>query len=145
MIRNALIPALAAALAASSAQALEKPPLCEALSDLAAAARQGGQPQRLAVLAAPAFACRAEAPAGRAFCAAATAAGESADALPWRLKSACLSTMAADPQVTTGAAPTDLPGRKRITRLTAKLGHGVRLDVSAAGPGRYELVVWAPK
>jgi len=132
------------ALPVSAAQAVERPPLCEALHGLADAARSSGQAQRVTVSAGggEALVCRADrnAAAG-AFCDA--AAGEPADALPWRLKRECLGTMAADPQVQTGAER--VGGGKRMTRLTAKLGHGVRLDVSSVGPGRYDLVVWAPK
>ena len=52
--------------------------------------------------------------------------------------------LAAETQVTTGGEHAEGRGRKAITRLTAKLAHGVRVDLNEAG-GRYDIVVWAPK
>ncbi|HEV2531495.1 hypothetical protein [Phenylobacterium sp.] len=148
MVRIGLALALSAlplSVWASAAQALQRPALCDALYGLADAARASGAPQRVSMLAGQTRACRADASsaATQAFCEAAD--GDTADALPWRLKSMCLETMAADPQATTGAEPAEVAGRRRMTRLTAKLGHGVRLDVSYAAPGRYDVVVWAPR
>ena len=143
MRRLALALLLAALLPPLAAAADETPPLCKALRGLGEAARMSGQPQRISAdvaLAAPAG-CRpvTDSPATRAFCdEAARAAG-----LAWRIYD-CENTLAADTQVTAGGEHAEGRSRKAITRLTAKLAHGARVDLSQAG-GRYDIVVWAPK
>jgi hypothetical protein len=132
--------ALILAAAASPAAALDLPPLCQALHGLADAARDSGQPQRIAI--GPAG-CAGEAAAAEAFCG---AAGADGDVLAWDLLRTCLNALGAEPQVTTGAEPVTAVGRerKRIVHMAAKLGRGVRLDLAYAA-GRYDLVVWAPR
>lgn len=139
MIRTLLCAAAAATLA-TAARAAEPPPLCAALHGLADAALQSGQPQRISVGAGP-LNCRAGSAAGQAFCGA--AAGGDADAFPWQVR-ACVETMSADPQITFGGAKAGLPHDKLITHLAAKLGHGVRMDLTTAAGG-YDLVVWRPR
>lgn len=129
--------AVLSSLGASAAHALDMPPLCKALHSLADDARQSGLPQRISV----AGACRAESPASRAFCDA--AGGGDPDALPWQIRG-CVETMAADPQISFGGPHPGIPHDKRITHLAAKLGHGLRLDVSARAGG-YDVVVWQVK
>jgi hypothetical protein len=141
--------ALTIALCAPPAQAAEAPALCKALQGLAEAARRTGEPQRISVYLGPdrMLRCRMEAPSGPAptFCDAAVAEGEAeAYAFPWRLNE-CVQTVAADPQVTTGDEASGFRGRKRLTRLAAKLGGGVRLDLSYAPGDRYDVVVWSQK
>jgi hypothetical protein len=132
-----------AALFAAPARAAEAPTLCTALRGLADEARRRGEPQRISagVDLAAAAPCRpvTDNAATRSFCGA--AAQESG--LAWRIYG-CEDTMAADTQVTTRGEHAEGRGRKAITRLTAKLAHGVRLDLNEAA-GRYDIVVWAPK
>src|SRR5438045_2920433 len=118
--------ALAAlALSAPAAVAAEPPALCKALHALAGEARRSGEPQRisLAVGADRGSACRpaSTGAAVAAFCAAAE--GAEPHVTPW-LVSECVQTLAADPQITTGAEPSGYRGRKMLTRLAAKLGGG---------------------
>jgi hypothetical protein len=132
------------AAAATPAVALDLPPLCQAMHGLGDAARATGQPQRLAVTPAG-CSSMGDTPAGRTFCAAAARGGaEAADAFAWDLLRTCLNSMAAEPQVTTGAEVVEVGSRqrKRITHLAAKLGHGVWLDLTYAA-ARYDLVVYA--
>ena len=124
----------------SAAQAAETPAICIALHAVADAARQSGQPQRVYVGAGRPV-CRAEDTVGQAFCE--TAAGADLDGFPWRLR-ACVDTVAADPQISFGGPHSGISHDKLITHLAAKLGHGVRMDLSGAAGG-YDLVVWAPK
>lgn len=121
------------ALTAPAARALDLPPVCVALKDMAAAARIAG-PQRATLGAAG---CQ---PAASRFCEAAR--DYPLHLLPWQAWD-CVNTMSNDPQVTTGASDGDLPKGKRIAHLAAKLGGGVRLDLAASGEA-YELVVWKP-
>jgi len=142
MRRLALVLLITAGFAGPAA-ALEVPPLCTALHGLGNEARTSGQPQRISAgvnLTGPAD-CRAltDTPATRAFCDA--AAHESG--LAWRVQD-CVETLAAEPQITTRAEHAERRSRNAITHLAAKLGHGVRLDLSEAA-GRYDLVVWLPK
>ena len=131
---------LALALAAPAAGAAEPPPLCKALHGLADEARRTGQPQRISlVVGADRRAACEPGSAGAALCAALD--GAEPHVAPW-LISDCLQTMAADPQITTGAEPSGYRNRRILTHLAAKLGGGVRLDVSYAPAGRYQLVVW---
>lgn len=131
------------ALALSVAAAAEPAPVCKALHGLADAARSTGEVQRISLIvtADDKASCQASG-AGAAFCAAID--GASAHVAPW-LVSECVQTLAADPQITTGPEPSGYHGRKRLTQLAAKLGGGVRLDVSYVPAGRYELVVWRPR
>lgn len=142
-----IVLALILAAAAAPAGAFERPPLCQALHDLADAARAGGGPQRVSFAdggPAGALACgpAADTPAAHAFCEAATAAagGYGADMLPWSLES-CVDTLSAEPQWV--AAPGDVgpKHKKRLTKLAAGLGHGARLDVSRV-QDHYDVVVW---
>jgi hypothetical protein len=140
MIRTALL-GLTFALAASAASAAETPALCTALKGLAAAPQRSGEPLRLTLtVSGDAVSCAAGATGAsvKAFC---EAAQESAGKrpFPWPLRT-CVDSMAADPRLFTG------PG-DAFQRLGAKLGGGVRLDVSAAAgaPGHYDLVVWKPR
>lgn len=141
--------ALAIVFSVSAAHAAEPPALCHALHALADEARRTGAPQRISVFLGPdrMLRCRVETPSGPApaFCDAAGEAGEAeAYAFPWRLNE-CVQTVAADPQVTTGDEAGGYRGRKRLTRLAAKLGGGVRLDLSYAPGDRYDVVVWSQK
>jgi hypothetical protein len=140
-MRSMLI-ALFLAAAATPAAALDLPPLCQALHGLGDAARETGQPQRLAVTPGGCSAM-GDSPTGRAFCAASKS--DDLDALPWDLLRTCLNSMGAEPQVTTSndAVEVGPRQRKRITHMAAKLAHGARLDLTYAA-GRYDLVVWAP-
>lgn len=134
--------ALVLAAAAGPAAALDLPPLCQALHGLADAARETGQPQRLSV-SANGCAPGAESGAARAFCAA-SGAGDP-DAFAWDLMRSCLNSLGTETQVTTGAEGDVGPRhRKRISHMTARLGHGVRLDL-AYGAGRYDLILWSPR
>ena len=138
MIRTALL-ALALALPASAAGAAQATGLCTALKGLAEAARRSGEPLRLSLtVSGDAVSCGAGAtsPPARAFCEAAKASLGKRP-FPWPLRS-CVDSMAADPRLYAG------PG-DAFRRLGARLGGGVRLDVSAApggATGRYDLVVW---
>lgn len=142
-MRRPALALLIATLFAAPAFADETPPLCKALRGLGDEARMSGQPQRISAdvaLAAPS-ACRpvTDNAATRAFCdAAAGTAG-----LAWRIYD-CENTLAAETLVTTGGEHAEGRSRKAITRLTAKLAHGARVELSEAG-GRYDIVVWAPK
>jgi hypothetical protein len=133
---------------ASPAAALESPPVCKALRGLADAARATHEPQRLA-LGGPAGAltCRpmGETPAGRAFCEAALAAtaGDSADMFPWRVHE-CVDYLGAGTQKAFAPGDVGARHRKRLTRLTASLGGGARLDLQSAAD-RYDLVVWSAR
>jgi hypothetical protein len=128
-----------AALSAGPAFADDAPPLCKALRGLAEAARGTGQPLRISLDAAQACHATPENDATRAFCVpASTATGFS-----WRLYD-CVNTMAAQPQVTTTGEHAEGRTRKKVTRLTAALAHGVRLDLTASAD-QHEIVVWAPK
>jgi hypothetical protein len=143
-MRSLLIAVVLSAVAAPAA-ALDLPPLCQAMHGLADAARNGGQPQRLAIRP-DGCAADGDSAAGRAFCAASGAGqADAADAMPWELLRTCLNSLAAEPQVTTaGEGDIGPRHRKRVSHIAAKLGHGVRLDL-AYSAGRYDLVVWAPK
>lgn len=135
MLRTAL--ALSLALSASAAHALEMSPVCKALHGLGDAARASGQPQRV-TLTGPTCDRGTPGPATAQFCAALL--GADSGAAPWLLRG-CVQTLAADAQVTTGKAPSGFGEKREITRLVAKLGGGVRLDVQGT-KDRYELVVW---
>jgi hypothetical protein len=147
MLRIALSMILVAA--AAPAAAFERPPLCQALHDLAEAARAGGGPQRASFAdgGSGALTCRpgADTPAARAFCAAAAAevGGNEVDMLPWRLE-ACVDNLAAEPQLTTAPGDVGPKHKKRLVRLAAGLGHGMRLDVSR-NQERYDVVVWVAR
>jgi len=131
--------AVVLAAAATPAAALDLPPLCQAMHGLADAARESAKPQRIAI---GPGGCVGEAPAAKAFCG---AAGGDGDVLAWDILRTCLNSLGAEPQVTTGAEAVTAVGRerKRITHMAAKLGRGVRLDLTYAA-GRYDMVVWRP-
>ncbi len=138
----ALGSALALTLAAATpAAALDLPPLCQALHGLADAAKAGGGPQRISVVGG---ACTpgADAARGRAFCDAATAAmAGAADLFPWVVHD-CVNTLAAETTKQFAAGDVGPKHKPRMTKLTANLGHGARLDIALAGD-RYDLVVWS--
>lgn len=138
-MRRIALALLVATTAAPAAHALDRPPLCRALTGMAQEARRSGQPLRIWL----GETCRPGQPgqASAAFCEAAV--GYPGHALPWALHD-CVNTMAGDPQVTTGAADPALPKGHRLTHLAAKLGGGVRLDAAASGAG-YDVVVWRPR
>jgi hypothetical protein len=137
-----LLIALFLAAAATPAAALDLPPLCQAMHGVADAARETGQPQRLAVTTGGCTSM-GDTPAGRALCAASR--GDDPDAFAWDLLRTCLNSLGAEPQVTTSADFVEVGARqrKRITHMSARMAHGVRLDLTY-GTGRYDLVVWAP-
>jgi len=130
-----------AALSVASARADETPALCKALHGLADEAARTHEPLRMAVAASGAQPCLAtpDNATTRLFCDAASAA----TGLAWRLYD-CVNTMAAEPQITTTDEHAERRSRKAITRLAARLAHGVRLDLTAAGD-HYDVVAWAPK
>ncbi|WP_297693513.1 hypothetical protein [Phenylobacterium sp.] len=137
MIHPALL-VLTLALTAPAARAAEAPALCTALKGLAAEAQRTGEPQRLSLaVSGDEVSCGADATSGpaRAFCEAAQAS-LGRRPFPWPLRT-CVDSMADDPRLYAD------PGGAFL-RLGAKLGRGVRLDVSAAdgARGRYDLVVW---
>jgi hypothetical protein len=129
------------ALSAPLAAAAEPSPVCQALHGLADQARRSREPQRIAILRGDrALDCQAGTPgaATAAFCA---AVFNVEPAVATWLVGECVQTVAADPQVTTGAEPSGYKTRRMITRLAAKLGGGVRLDIAATAR-RDDLVVW---
>ena len=136
-----ILAAVAASAVAPAAWAAGTPALCKALRGLADEARSTREPLRFSVGADAAQACRPspENAATRSFCASAT----TANGLAWRLYD-CVNTLAADPQVVTTGEYAERRSRQKITRLTAALAHGVRLDLSLA-TDRYDVVVWSPK
>jgi hypothetical protein len=131
-----IAPALALFVSASAAQALEIPPVCKALHELADAARSAG-PQRLSLSGAG---CERTTPgaATAVFCAAVS--GQPAPVAAWQAAE-CVNTMLSDAQVFTGKEPSGFRDKPMITRLAAKLGGGVRLDLSQTAD-RYDLTVW---
>lgn len=133
-----LAPALTLLLCASAAEALETPPVCKAVNGLAEAARHG-EPQRL-TLTAGSDGCERSTPgaATAEFCA--TMIGAPLDVAPWLIDE-CVRTVVADAQIFTSPEPSGYGRKPVITRLTAKLGGGVRLDVSRTA-ARYDVVVW---
>jgi hypothetical protein len=144
MLRTVL--ALSLAAVAAPAVAVERPPVCQALHGLSEAARGGAGPQRIA-LGGPGPSCRpvVDTPATRAFCEAAIAAagGDGADMVPWSVHP-CVDTLASSVVKTFGDGDVGPKHRRRITRLTASLGGGVRLDLGLTGD-HYELVVWSAR
>lgn len=132
-----------AALTAAPAGAQPMPALCKTLHELGDEARRSGQPQRISadVSLADTAACRpaTAGAAAKAFC----DVGAREVGLAWRLQD-CVETLAASPQVTTRPEHAERRSRNAITHLTAKLAHGVRLDLSETS-GRYDIVVWSPK
>jgi hypothetical protein len=148
MLRAALV--LLIGLTASAAQTAEPAPLCKALHGLADAARRTGEPQRVTFKVLTGgldfAACQpVDRPELKAFCDAAigSVGPETAHLFPWRVRD-CVQTLAADPHVTTGG-PAGLIRRPILSRLTAKMGGGMRMDLSYASEGRYDLVVWRPR
>ena len=132
-----------ATLSATPALADQTPALCKALHGLDDEARRTGAPQRMWAgvdFAGPAP-CRAvtDTAATRAFC----DAGARESGLAYRIL-ACVANMADEPGVTTRNAHAEGRSRDAITHLTARLAHGVRLDLTEAGD-HYDIVVWSPK
>src|SRR5438270_8446606 len=121
----------AVALSAAPAFADQTPALCKALHVLDDEARRTGEPQRIWAgvdFAGPAP-CRpvTDNAATRAFCD--TAGQESG--LAYRML-ACVANMADEPKVATRNQHAEGRSRDAITHLTARLVHGVRLDLSEA-------------
>jgi hypothetical protein len=149
---------LIATLAGPTTQAAEIPAVCKALRALGEEARTANAVVRIAAVSGAdgALTCPANAasPATGAFCEAAAAASGAGPAgrLPWLLYD-CVDTMAAAPQVITADGRAGRRPTMKVTRLAARLAHGVRVDMSfapATAPGwseagRYDVVVWAPK
>jgi hypothetical protein len=132
-----------ATLSTTPAFADQMPALCKALHGLNDETRRTGEPQRMWAgvdFAAPAP-CRAvtDNASTHAFCDA--VAHESG--LAYRVL-ACVANMADEPGVSTRNAHAEGRSRDAITHLTARLAHGVRLDLTEAGD-HYDIVVWSPK